>query len=210
MAHTQRAVYEPALLAEIRRRLETPPSDKLTILAVDGCGGAGKSILAEELSRVWGTEVVHTDDFASADIPIEWWPRMISELLEPLRTRGRATFVKHCWVTNGPGEAQTVVGPKVVIEGVSSSRREFRPFITLSVWVETPRDVRLRRGLDRDGAEAASQWNEWMRQEDAYVIGHRPQLAADLVVCGVTGRLLASRPRRRGTFSGGGPGQRAE
>ena len=72
----------------------------------------------------------------------------------------------------------------VILEGVSASREAFRPFLTYSIWIETPRELRLRRGLERDGEEARAQWEQWMAEEDDYVRREKPQERADLVVPG--------------------------
>ncbi|MBT7203398.1 MAG: hypothetical protein HN867_07910, partial [Deltaproteobacteria bacterium] len=56
------------------------------IVAIDGCGGAGKSTLATKLAVLLDDcPVIHTDDFASWDHPLDWYPRMIAQVLEPLR-----------------------------------------------------------------------------------------------------------------------------
>jgi hypothetical protein len=36
--------------------------------------------------------VVHTDDFASWDEPVDWWPRMLAELFIPLKENRRARY----------------------------------------------------------------------------------------------------------------------
>ena len=55
------------------------------IVAIDGHGGAGKSTLAEELAGELGSaQIVHTDDFASWGFPLDWWPRLLDEVLEPV------------------------------------------------------------------------------------------------------------------------------
>jgi len=63
------------------------PRMSTSILAIDGYGGAGKSTLAvllveEFLAQGLRVDLVHTDDFASADDPLNWWPRMIDQILE--------------------------------------------------------------------------------------------------------------------------------
>ena len=55
------------------------------IVAIDGRGGAGKSSLAERLAQeLGGAQILRTDDFASWENPLDWWPRLIEEALEPL------------------------------------------------------------------------------------------------------------------------------
>src|SRR4051812_18711178 len=55
------------------------------LIAIDGRGGAGKSTLARKLAlRLDGAAIVPTDDFAAWHDPLEWWPRMLVEVIEPL------------------------------------------------------------------------------------------------------------------------------
>ncbi|MBC7302299.1 MAG: hypothetical protein H5T78_15295, partial [Nocardia sp.] len=56
--------------------------------------------------------------------------------------------------------------------------------LSLSIWVETPRDTRLTRGLDRDGVEALPLWQRWMTAEDAHFAADRTSDHADVVVNG--------------------------
>ena len=76
----------------------------------------------------------------------------------------------------------------VILEGVSASREAFRPFLTYSIWIEAPADVRLSRGLERDGEGARAKWEEWMAQEDRYIERERPHERVDLVVSGASAR----------------------
>jgi len=72
----------------------------------------------------------------------------------------------------------------VILEGVSSSRDAFRSFLSYTIWVETPRAERLRRGLERDGVEARDQWDAWMAEEDAYIEREHPAEKTDRVLKG--------------------------
>jgi uridine kinase len=73
---------------------------------------------------------------------------------------------------------------QLIIEGVTATREAFRPYLTYSIWIETHRDVRLDRGLLRDGEDARAQWEQWVAEEHAYVQRERPDERADLVVDG--------------------------
>jgi uridine kinase len=174
---------------ELAARILALPGD-VRIVAVDGCGGAGKSTLAAGLSAaLGGCPIVHTDDFASWDEPLEWWPRMLAEVLDPLSRGEPATFRRYDWEARRLGE-ELIVEPEpvVIVEGVSSSRSEWAELVAFSIWVETPRPVRLKRGLDRDGQAMLPQWQAWMAAEDAYVARDRPDVRADVVVDGASGR----------------------
>ena len=76
----------------------------------------------------------------------------------------------------------------MIVEGVSSSRSEWADLLAFRIWVETPRRVRLQRGLARDGPGFLAQWEDWMAAEDAYVARDRPDVRADVVVDGATER----------------------
>ena len=73
----------------------------------------------------------------------------------------------------------------VVVEGVCALHRIFRDAYDVRVWVEAPYDVRLERGLARDGEAARRTWVEhWMPMEDRYVERDDPVSCADIVVDG--------------------------
>jgi len=176
-------------------RAREPPAGMGTrIVAIDGPGGAGKTTLASQLTEaLGGAQVVHTDDFASWDDPVDWWPRLLEQVLEPLARGDTARFRRSRWA-RVEEEAWVEVAPAdfVILEGVSASREAFRPFLTYSIWVEAPADVRLRRGLERDGEGARAQWEEWMAEEDRYVERERPQERVDLVLSGASSSSSAS------------------
>jgi uridine kinase len=156
------------------------------VVAVDGHGGAGKTTFAERLASAFGgVQIAHTDDFASWDNPVDWWPRCIAELLEPLRREEAARYEVTAWGGVPRAPVEIVPADVVILEGVSSSREAFRPYLSGAIWVETPREVCLARGLERDGEEARAQWEAWLAEEDAYIARENPMAHADLVVPGV-------------------------
>ena len=162
--------------------------DRMTtkIIAIDGPGGAGKSSFAEQLSQQLGnTPILHTDDFASWENPLNWWPRLLKQVLEPLSHNETARYQRYDWGTKRLAEWHEIQPTRyLLLEGVSSSREAFRPYISFSIWIETPRQERLRRGLERDGKSARPQWEEWMMSEDEYIDREHPEQKADLVING--------------------------
>ena len=182
-------------LLEIKQLISksvSPEEMQTRIVAIDGCGGAGKSTLATKLANILDNcPVIHTDDFASWDHPLDWYPRVIEQVLEPLRHNHVAHFQKFDWQANQLGQWETVKPCSVVIlEGVSSSRSEFRSYLSFAIYIETNRDLRLKRGLERDGEAALPLWQQWMAEEDEYVLRDRPQEYADIVISGNTEALL--------------------
>ncbi len=154
------------------------------IIAIDGAGGAGKSSLATWLASSLRASIIHTDDFASWDNPVNWWPELIELALKPLAAGQPAEYQP---TKCGDEEKDPmVVRPSgtVVLEGVTASRRAFRPYLSYAIWIEADRELRLRRGIDRDGEEARAQWKRWMEEEDRYIATERPAEHADIVLPG--------------------------
>jgi uridine kinase len=179
----------PDFLSEIIRSVRAAPApDRMStkVIAVDGAGAAGKSTFAARLAEgLGGAQVLHTDDFASWEIPINWWPRLVEEVLEPLARNQSARYRRTDWGNPNHQEWGEVTPAEfVILEGVTASREAFQPFLAYSVWIETPRELRLSRGLERDGEGTRAQWEEWITQEEDYVRREKPQERADLVLLG--------------------------
>jgi uridine kinase len=176
-------------LVDAIRRASRPEHVPTAIIAIDGCGGAGKSTLAAKLAEALGdAPIVSTDDFASWDNPNDWWPRLLHEVLEPLRNGQPARYRRYDWASRRlENWIDVPAAPTwLILEGVGAARLEFEPYLTFRIWVEAPRAVRLQRGIARDGDGMHAQWLEWMSSEDAYVEADRPDARADVVVSGVS------------------------
>ncbi|MGH2977856.1 MAG: uridine kinase family protein [Gaiellaceae bacterium] len=166
------------------RRCRAPAGIATRIVAVDGPGGAGKSTVADRIAVELGALVVRTDDFASWENPVDWWPELLERLLMPLAAGAQARYTPTSW--GGPGRGPLVVDPGglVLLEGVTAAREAFRPYLAYAIWVQTSRALRLRRGLERDGEAMRGQWESWMEAEDRYVEREQPHLHVDVVVRG--------------------------
>ena len=157
------------------------------LVGVDGCGAAGKTTFAGRLARAAGNApVVHTDDFASWDEPIDWWPRMLAEVVEPLSNGQTATYRPYDWVRRQLSADTIEIAPAalVVIEGVGATRCAWRDQLVARIWVDASREARLRRGIERDGSHMLDFWTWWMKEEDRYVAAEDPASCADVRVDG--------------------------
>ncbi|MEH7414989.1 AAA family ATPase [Neobacillus drentensis] len=175
-----------------------PREQSSLLIAIDGCGGSGKSTLAKCISEKWpSVTIVHMDDFyfpqnqinqsppsqkpIGADVD---WHRILKQVIEPISQEKPARYQRYDWKKDQLVEWHDVpIGNIVIIEGVYSSRNELASYYDFTVWVDCPREIRLARGLERDGENARDIWEKnWMIAEDLYVKEHRPQNRADLVV----------------------------
>jgi uridine kinase len=163
-----------------------PAGARTRIVGIDGHGGAGKTTLAAVLADKLDAQVVHTDDFASWSNPVHWWPQLRATVLVPLVAGDAAAYEPTQWDDVRPDPIVIRPGGLVLLEGVTATRREFRPYLAYAIWVETPRELCLQRGLARDGDGAAAQWQSWLAEEVRYVRRQQPQHRADAIVDGST------------------------
>ncbi len=160
------------------------------LVAIDGHGGAGKSSLARRIARsVEGVTVVCLDDFARPSRPGWDRERFCRQVLLPLLEDRSGKYQRWNWVTDHGADWRDVpVGGTLVVEGVSATTNELgRPW-DLTIWVDASEDVRLRRGVERDGEGMRQTWEKvWIPAENAYVASQHPQERVDLIVNGCEG-----------------------
>ena len=112
--------------------------------------------------------------------------RLRVEVVEPLAGGHEAHFSSWDWA-GGRLRGTRTVSPTgvIVVEGVCALHRRLRDAYAVRVWVEAPYEVRLTRGVARDGEAARSKWVDvWMPSEDRYVAEDDPVASAHLVVVG--------------------------
>ena len=161
------------------------------LVGIDGAGGSGKSALAERLAASFtSATVVHIDDFADWSDDSNWTMSIFAErVLKPLIDGLTSMHQRYDWSTDLLGEwFEVVPGDIVIVEGVSALRSDLSKYWTVSVWVDCPRDLRLKRGVERDGEANRYKWEDlWMPGEDKYMRDNRPWKHVDFIFDG-TGR----------------------
>ncbi len=152
-----------------------------TLVGIGGRGGAGKTTLARMIPDA---EIVSTDEFWDGegfDLP-----RLRAEVVEPLRAGAPAEFSSYDWVAR-EARGLRLVQPEgvIVIEGVCALHSTLRDAYAVRIWVEAPPELRLARGVARDGEESRQTWVDvWMPSEERYVESDDPVACAQLVVDG--------------------------
>jgi hypothetical protein len=177
-----------ALAGEIRFRPSPTPT---RLVAVDGCGGAGKSTFARALAAACGqAPIVRVDDFLSWHGLHGWWDRLEREALRPLLAGQGARYRVRDWSRDPLGEGldgwlHIAPAEIVLVEGISCSRRAIAHLLTMAFWVHAPRPVRLSRAVARDGEERRARWTQWMRGEDTFFAEDGAPDRADYLVSGL-------------------------
>ena len=172
-----------------------PKVGSVIFIAVDGHGGSGKSTFAKLLAEKLNAQIIETDYFASWNNPLDWWPLAIKHVFEPIMN-GATTlnYPRSKWSqdSNPDPIVDQPVTKFMILEGVSSLRKEFRDYISFGIFVDTPKDVCLQRGVERDltynykksSSELTAMWDKWFENEDVYIKRDNPQAHADIVIDG--------------------------
>lgn len=177
----------PGIVASV---LAGPALGVVRVVSIDGPAGSGKTTLAAALSEVLigrglTVALVHMDDLYAG------WDQDLSALgsditgwlLDPL-SRGRAgSHPVYDWAADEFGPAREV-GPAdvVILEGVGSGSHAIRAVAACSIWVEAHSDLRLARGLARDGEHMRTRWIEWRRREEAHFAADGTRAGADIAL----------------------------
>ena len=156
------------------------------LVCLDGPAGSGKTTLAEAVAALRpGTRVIHMDDLYDGWDGLPRLTDQLTALLRPLARGVAGTYRRYDWLAGRYAETVTVPpAPLLVLEGVGSGSRAHADLTTVLAWVEAPRDLRLSRGLDRDGAELADRWRQWMVEEEELHTRERVEARADVLVDG--------------------------
>ena len=158
------------------------------IVAIDGRSGAGKTTLAEKLEKE-----LREEGIAVAAIEVEsfigGWNGLIdgveavaAQILEPVRSRGRATA--HTWDWNHGTWAEEVRVPPsgpvdvLILTGCGAASAPCRPFVDLAVWVELDEERRRERVARREG-DPGRWWRMWAEQEDLLPRSGKPDVVVD-------------------------------
>lgn len=152
------------------------------LVCIDGLAGAGKTTLALGLAAVARAQVVHTDELLEGWSGLPGLGATLDGILRPLAAGGSSAWTRWDWHASGWAESRSLSpGGLLVIEGVGSAPARIADLVTTLVWVEAPRDERLRRGIARDGEPMRPQWERWLDDEAALHAAERTRERADLV-----------------------------
>jgi uridine kinase len=171
-------------------RLRAAPArlGAVRLVCVDGPAGSGKTTFAGRLAAALGpgAAVVHMDDLYAGWTLTGATARLAAGVLRPLAGGTPGAYHRYDWAARRFAAHPTPVPvPEVLlVEGCGSSPAHLDPWTTLRVWVEAPEELRLARGIARDGAEHEADWRAWQRTEARWFAADRTRERADVVIDG--------------------------
>lgn len=181
---------------DVQSYLETkaPNNGSFFAIAIDGRGGSGKTLLAVYLRQVLlGFAVLNGDDYFEPTPNGATWggfneDRLEQDVLKPLQKASETIgYRPYIWEE----EAVAPVRPITTTGSVCLERcYTFAMNVPwdLKIWVETPKELCLERGLSREAVErdkVEKAWRGvWWPKEDAYISDSKPSEQAEVVLFG--------------------------
>jgi hypothetical protein len=159
------------------------PATGPRIVAIDGRGGSGKTVLARELAATAGRRgtpaaIVHTDDVAWYQSFFGWDELLAEHVLGPVRAGRGAAYRPRSWQDRGrPGEITVPADTALLlVEGTGSTRRSLALWLDATVWVQVDTALAEGRLRERDGDTPAIRRHiaEWVREEDPFMLREQP------------------------------------
>ena len=169
--------------------IEKLDSTQSIILAIDGVAGSGKTTLASRLCNdLKSCQVVHMDDlYAGWNEPLSQrlTARVIRELLEPFNQQIPIRYQKFDWILNRFDKFEDLKTSNILIlEGVGSGQREFRKYLSKTIWVEYDPSQGFDRVIARDGEGIRGEMVNFLLDQNKHFIAELTKNASDYTISG--------------------------
>jgi uridine kinase len=161
------------------------------IIAVDGFGGAGKSVLCKQLTDLLSNSIaIQTDNFIvhphEPNVFDHDWQAIEDKVLIQAKTAKQVVIKTYDWKTLSKVPDVKVKVPKyVVVDGIGLLDPKYSRYFDLKIWIDCPYALSLERCKRRDKEEGTDHdelWNTvWGPGEKAYFERSRPDMRADLL-----------------------------
>lgn len=168
-----------------------PKNNHFYIVAIDGRGGSGKTQFAEYLKTLLPDFIfISGDDYFEPVENEKVWgafndERFIEDVITPLKKGNEFIYHPYDWSTRQISSKKIIVEKGIVLDRCYSFG--FDIDWDVKIWVETPRELCLERGIQREHLpreQALAAWEVWQRQEDEYIQQNHPMDKADIVIYG--------------------------
>lgn len=181
-------VYYKDMDELIRQLLLLASKKDRLLIAIDGRGGSGKSMLAKYLQgKIPNSTILPSDDFLHSGLLKPEIERLKKEVLIPFKNGKVASYQKYNWESHELSDFRTIKPEGVlIVEGVYTLSDEMVNLFDYRIWIEYPADLGKARGLKRDRkeykVETGEYWDKWIVKEKEYIEKEHPQEKANYIV----------------------------
>ena len=191
---SQSLTSQPLTIDNLLDHVQAAPArlGRTRLISIDGPAGSGKSTLADRFAaraeaRGLNTRVLHMDDLYDGwDGAVRGFALLRDHVLTRLADGREGRYRRYDWNSGAYAELHLVPATVelLIVEGVTSCDRDADAWQSLKIWIETTNEVRLERGIDRDGEALRDRWLDWMRWERDHFAAENTRRRANLVVDG--------------------------
>jgi len=191
---SQSLTSQPLTIDSLLDHVQAAPArlGRTRLISIDGPAGSGKSTLADRFAaraeaRGLHTRVLHMDDLYDGwDGAVRGFALLRDHVLTRLADGREGRYRRYDWNSGAYAELHLVPATVelLIVEGVTSCDRDADTWQSLKIWIETTNEVRLERGIDRDGEALRDRWLDWMRWERDHFAAENTRRRANLVVDG--------------------------
>jgi len=158
-------------------------------LAIDGVAGSGKTTLASRLcGDLKNCQVVHMDDlYEGWNDPLSQrlTAKVLRELIEPFNQQIPIRYQKFDWILNRFDKFEDLKTSNILIlEGVGSGQREFRKYLSKTIWVEYDPSQGFDRVIARDGEGIRGEMVNFLLDQNKHFIAELTKNASDYTISG--------------------------
>ncbi len=159
------------------------------LVCLDGPAGSGKTTLGTALAESTGAQLIHGDDLMEGWRGLDAVGRQLAAMVEPLSAGREGSYQHFDWEHHRYDRTVPVpAAPWLVVEGVGSGALAIAAYITVLVWIEVDEELRLSRGMARDGEEVREPWLVFMDDERGIFERDGTRERADVLVDGTGAR----------------------
>ncbi|WP_020390977.1 uridine kinase family protein [Kribbella catacumbae] len=191
---TAPSASDPLTIDSLLDHVQAAPArlGRTRLISIDGPAGSGKSTLADRVAaraeaRGLHTRVLRMDDLYDGwDGAVRGFALLRDHVLTRLADGREGRYRRYDWTTGAYAELHLVPATVelLIVEGVTSCDRDADAWQSLKIWIETTNEIRLERGIDRDGEALRDRWLDWMRWERDHFATENTRTRANLVVDG--------------------------
>ena len=161
----------------------------VTLLAIDGPAGAGKTTLAAKLEAEYSVHssvrTIHMDDLYDG-----WGNALSSDLSKILQylvsqheAKSPAKIQRYNWESSSFGQSEELpVCDLLILEGVGCGDKELQDHLAALIWMEIDPADGLKRVIDRDGAQVKEEMEKWLGTQAEYFLQHSTREKADFIL----------------------------